>query len=90
VDSKVSQQEMYIIANTALGGWWPGSPDASTPFPADYKIDYIRAYQKAGGPLLSDPTEGLESQIQLWDDVPGASPGHLPPFELWPEGYPTR
>lgn len=90
VDAKVSQQEMYIIANTALGGWWPGSPDASTNFPAEYKIDYIRAYQKAGGAPLADPTEGLESELLLWDDVPGASPSHLPPFELWPEGYPER
>ena len=89
-DSKVSQQEMYIIANTALGGWWPGSPDSSTPFPAEYKIDYIRAYQKAGGPLQSDPNQGLPSNLLLWDDVPGASPGHLPPFELWPQGYPEK
>ncbi len=90
VDAKVSQQEMYIIANTALGGWWPGSPDSTTNFPAQYKIDYIRAYQKAGGVPQSDPTEGLESKLLQWDDVPGASPSHLPPFELWPEGYPER
>ncbi len=89
IDSKVSQQEMYIIANTALGGWWPGSPDSSTPFPAEYKIDYIRAYQRVGEPL-ADPTEGLPSQLKLWDDVPNTSPSHLPPFELWPEGYPER
>ena len=89
-DSKVSQQDMYIIANTALGGWWPGSPDSSTPFPAEYKIDYIRAYQKAGGQLQSDPNQGLPSNLLLWDDVPGASPGHLPPIELWPEGYPEK
>lgn len=89
VDSKVSSQEMYIIANTALGGWWPGSPDASTPFPAEYKIDYIRAYQSIE-PLMSDPNEGQPSELLLWDDVPGASPSHLPPFELFPQGYPER
>ena len=89
VDSKISQEDMYIIANTALGGWWPGSPDESTNFPIEYKLDYIRAYQKTGT-LQSDPTEGLESQLLLWDDVPNASPGHLPPFELFPQGYPEK
>jgi beta-glucanase (GH16 family) len=37
---------MYIIANLAVGGDWPGSPDDTTVFPADYEIDYIRVWQK--------------------------------------------
>lgn len=36
---------MFILANVALGGGWAGAPDASTPFPAKLKIDYIRAYR---------------------------------------------
>ena len=38
---------MYMIADLAVGGYWPGDPDASTPFPAQMKIDYLRAYQSA-------------------------------------------
>jgi beta-glucanase (GH16 family) len=38
---------MFLVANLALGGDWAGAPDASTPFPASYKIDYIRAYRFA-------------------------------------------
>ncbi|HEX3699388.1 MAG TPA: glycoside hydrolase family 16 protein [Phenylobacterium sp.] len=38
---------MYMIANLALGGDWAGYPDASTPFPATFRIDYIRAYRFA-------------------------------------------
>jgi len=38
---------MYMVANLALGGDWAGAPDATTPFPATYKIDYIRAYRFA-------------------------------------------
>jgi beta-glucanase (GH16 family) len=38
---------MFMIANLALGGDWAGFPDASTPFPATYRIDYIRAYRFA-------------------------------------------
>ena len=37
---------MYMIANLGIGGTWPGAPDASTPWPAHYNIDYIRAYAK--------------------------------------------
>ncbi len=88
-DPKVSQQDMYIIANTAIGGWWPGSPDASTVFPGEYKIDYIRAYQKTT-PLEDFPFFDFVTQVPFADETPGSSPNHRPPFELWPEGYPDR
>jgi hypothetical protein len=40
-------EPMYMIANLAMGGDWAGYPDASTPFPAAFRIDYIRAYRFA-------------------------------------------
>jgi hypothetical protein len=47
---------MYMIVNLAVGGNWPGSPDSSTPFPADMKIDYIRAYNLPGAaPVVTPP-----------------------------------
>ncbi|WP_143448400.1 family 16 glycosylhydrolase [Kineosporia sp. A_224] len=36
----------YVRLNLAVGGTWPGSPDASTAFPAAYSIDYLRVYQR--------------------------------------------
>ena len=39
------RQEFYILVNLAVGGDWPGSPNASTVFPQKYVIDYIRVYQ---------------------------------------------
>lgn len=38
-------EPMYLILNLAVGGEWPGPPDASTPFPASYLIDYVRVWQ---------------------------------------------
>lgn len=35
----------FILINLAVGGVWPGYPDANTVFPQEYKIDYIRVYQ---------------------------------------------
>ncbi len=38
----------YLILNTAVGGQWPGNPDASTTFPQFHDIDYVRVYQREG------------------------------------------
>lgn len=45
-DENVSNEDMYLLINLAIGGNWSVSPDSSTPFPARYQIDYVRAYQK--------------------------------------------
>jgi beta-glucanase (GH16 family) len=37
---------MYVLANLAVGGDWPGPPDGSTLFPADFLIDYIRIWRR--------------------------------------------
>ena len=40
----VSSENMYLLVNLAVGGVWNGEPDAGTPSPARYVIDWIRAY----------------------------------------------
>ena len=45
----VPAQPMYIIANLAVGGNWPGHPP-DTVFPAYFEIDYIRVYREPGMP----------------------------------------
>jgi beta-glucanase (GH16 family) len=35
----------FFILNVAVGGSWPGSPDASTVFPQRMIVDYVRVYQ---------------------------------------------
>ncbi len=39
-----SGQSNFIIINLAVGGSWPGSPNSSTPFPAEMLVDYVRIY----------------------------------------------
>lgn len=41
-------EPMYAILNLAVGGWWPGDPNASTPFPSSFEIDYVRVYGDVG------------------------------------------
>ena len=58
----VPQVEMYVIANFAIGGSWPGPPDSTTPFPSNYDIDYIRVYRRladVGDAGTSDTDAGV-------------------------------
>lgn len=36
----------FLLINLAVGGNWPGSPDASTAFPQKLIVDYVRVFQK--------------------------------------------
>jgi beta-glucanase (GH16 family) len=38
------QGPMFIILNLAVGGDWPGSPNATTVFPSSMLVDYVRIY----------------------------------------------
>lgn len=38
-------QPMYMLLNLAVGGSWPGSPDASTGFPASLDVRWVRVYR---------------------------------------------
>ena len=39
------QNKFYFIFNVAVGGNWPGNPDATTTFPQRMVVDYIRVFQ---------------------------------------------
>ena len=42
---KFFQKPFFFLLNVAVGGNWPGNPDASTVFPATLEVDYVRVYQ---------------------------------------------
>jgi beta-glucanase (GH16 family) len=42
-------QEFYIVMNVAVGGNFPGHPNAQTSFPAQMLVDYVRVYDKIAG-----------------------------------------
>jgi beta-glucanase (GH16 family) len=42
----VFDHPLFIILNVAVGGGWPGYPDATTVFPQQLLVDYVRVYQK--------------------------------------------
>ncbi|MCW5698388.1 MAG: cadherin domain-containing protein [Rhodospirillales bacterium] len=51
---------MYLQLNLAVGGNWPGAPNNSTVFPADYMIDYVRVYGPRESSFVLQTIESLE------------------------------
>lgn len=45
--SWVFDHTFFIILNVAVGGGWPGNPDATTVFPQQMLVDYVRVYRRA-------------------------------------------
>jgi beta-glucanase (GH16 family) len=42
----VFNHDFFLLLNVAVGGAWPGNPDATTTFPQEMKVDYVRAYKR--------------------------------------------
>ncbi|MBT8197235.1 MAG: glycoside hydrolase family 16 protein, partial [Acidimicrobiia bacterium] len=40
----------HLILNVAVGGTWPGPPDAETEFPQVMEVDYVRVYECSASP----------------------------------------
>ncbi len=76
----VPDYPMYILANMAIGGTWPGPPNATTPFPAYMDIDYIRAYKyvASGGVSLDGPGNGLPFTMPTLPSLPVVTFGGPP------------
>ena len=67
----IPREPFYIILNTAVGGDWPGNPDASSVFPQYHRIDYVRAYMPGDpGAALLD-VEDATPQTATVDGVIG-------------------
>lgn len=71
----VFDQPFFLILNLAVGGDWPGNPDATTQFPAQMLVDYVRVSQSAGdGQLI---TEGFASDPRI-PEMTITAPSQLP------------
>jgi len=42
-------QSFHLLLNLAVGGNWPGSPNADTVFPSELRVDYVRVYECESG-----------------------------------------
>lgn len=66
-------RNFHIILNCAMGGWFPGEPDDSTPFPGVMEVDYVRVYQDVANTMVSGReavlpnSSGVEYYVQPLD-----------------------
>ncbi len=43
----VYSHPFFMLLNVAVGGGWPGDPDATTVFPQTMLVDYVRVYKRS-------------------------------------------
>jgi beta-glucanase (GH16 family) len=51
----VYDHPFFLLLNVAVGGDWPGNPDATTVFPQTMLVDYVRVYRGAGTGAAAKP-----------------------------------
>jgi beta-glucanase (GH16 family) len=67
----------FLLLNVAVGGNWPGSPDATTTFPQRMEVDYVRVYARTNAPELVLQLRRSGAQIEvMW-------PGEFPNGRLF-------
>jgi beta-glucanase (GH16 family) len=78
----VFDHPFFLIMNVAVGGNWPGSPNASTVFPQTMVIDYVRvfAFTDGGGGGATGQITGFGGKCA---DVASANPANGTQIQLW-------
>ncbi len=59
----------FLILNMAVGGYWPGYPDGTTPFPSDMFIDYVRVYSASAS---IEDEQATDKSISLYPNPTNA------------------
>ena len=71
-------EDYHMLLNVAVGGQWPGSPDATTVFPQEMKVDWVRVYEHVPEPQpitfrvdLSEEPMGPGDQVYVTGSFDG-------------------
>lgn len=74
------RENSFIILNLAVGGNWPGNPNASTVFPQSMVVDYVRVYKDTTGQasinMLNPPTGSVFTPGQTIELTAGVTTGN--------------
>ncbi|GAX55401.1 glycoside hydrolase family 16 protein [Streptomyces olivochromogenes] len=74
----VYDHPFFVILNLAVGGDWPGSPDAGTSFPQTMTVDYVHV-TSASSAQFTGAIKGIGGKCV---DVAGASTADETPIQL--------
>ncbi|MER5511715.1 family 16 glycosylhydrolase [Streptomyces sp. NPDC002766] len=79
----VYDHPFFIILNFAVGGDWPGSPDATTSFPQTMTVDYVHVTASDSGSTGGTTRSGAIKGIgDMCVDVAGAATADGTPIQL--------
>ncbi|MEU1127413.1 lectin [Streptomyces sp. NPDC005899] len=76
----VFDKPFFVILNLAVGGYWPGDPDAGTPLPQQLLVDYVRVTSGGSEPAGGGPITGLAGKCV---DVAGGSAANGTAVQLY-------
>lgn len=76
-------QDFHLLLNLAVGGNWPGSPDASTVFPATLSVDYVRVYECSADP---ETGMGCVKNVDPTLETPAADQVYTAQYDLYTDG----
>jgi len=68
-------RDFHFLLNVAVGGNFPGSPNASTPFPAQMEVDYVRVFQNPNNLIIKGPetvyegAKNVQYSVDLIDGI---------------------
>jgi len=79
----VFDHPFYMIMNVAVGGNWPGYPDATTTFPQQMLIDYVRVWAWNTGDSNPGTTGPIIGYANKCIDIPGANPADGTQLQIW-------
>jgi beta-glucanase (GH16 family) len=79
----VFDKPYFMILNLAVGGYWPGDPNASTPFPNTLTIDYVRVTNDTGGGPGPGPGGAIRGLGGKCLDIAGASSANGTPVQVY-------
>ena len=74
-------RRFYLLLNIAVGGTWPGKPDASTVLPQKMYVDYVRVYQMPWMMVTPEPAP-LETPVENQSETQAVAPGETPRHRL--------
>ncbi|MEV4292619.1 family 16 glycosylhydrolase [Nonomuraea bangladeshensis] len=76
----VFDHPFFMIMNVAVGGNWPGYPDATTTFPQTMTVDYVRVYAPPTDTGTGGRITGIGGKCV---DVAGAATANGTAVQLW-------
>ncbi|MBG0561783.1 glycoside hydrolase family 16 protein [Actinoplanes aureus] len=81
----VFDHPFFMILNVAVGGNWPGSPDASTSFPQTMLVDYVRvsAWNEGTTPPPATGTALKSNFNGRCIDIPGGNAVDGARLQMW-------